>query len=218
MDKVSILIADDHPIIRSGLKNLFDDDGRFEVTAEADSGMNALNGVEMHKPDIVIMDISMPGMDGIETTRRIRREFPETKVIILSMHQERQYAIDAFRAGASGYVLKGSDPKEVLESVRRVLENGLYASPSVTDKLLYGIVDFIKKEQVTEPYDTLTDREREIFGLIADGEKNREIAERLCISVHTVKTHRVNIMNKLDVHDMAGLMKIALKKGINNED
>ncbi len=215
MGKVTILIADDHPIIRSGLKNLFEDDGRFEVVAEADSGLTALSEVETHKPDIVIMDISMPGMDGIEATRRIRKEFPDTKVIILSMHHEKQYAIDAFRAGASGYVLKGSDPKEVLESVRRVLDDGLYASPTVADRLLYSIVDLIKKEQVTEPYDTLTDREREIFGLIADGEKNREIAERLCISVHTVKTHRVNIMNKLDVHDMAGLMRIAIKKDVS---
>ena len=212
MAKVSIFIADDHPIIRDGLRGLFYGHRDYAVIGEAEDAMKALTAIEKTRPDIVIMDISMPGMDGLEATERITKEFPETKVIAFSIHDEEQYAVDAFRAGAMGYVLKGSDPSEVLASVEKVLSGERYASPAIASRLLSGFVNLIQSEQSEDPFDTLTPREKEILKLVADGAKNKEIADKLFISPHTVKSHRGHIMSKLDVHDMAGLMKVAIRK------
>ncbi len=217
MKKTRIFIADDHPVLRSGIKAIFRPE-EFEVVGEADNGVSALKGIASLKPDIAILDITMPDLDGIAATRRISVEYPDTKVIILSMHSDLSRPIEAFRAGALGYVLKDSDPSELLKAVERVASGAKYASPAVTEDLLNDFVDVIKKEQALDPFDTLSLREKEILKHIADGSTSREIAEKLFISLATVKSHRNNIMKKLKVNDMASLIKTAIRKGIVHAD
>ncbi|MCK5236854.1 MAG: response regulator transcription factor [Deltaproteobacteria bacterium] len=214
MSTIKIFITDDHPIIRNGLKKMFSKDPRYKVVGEAKDGKEALEGIDKNKPDIIIMDISMPEMDGIVATKRIIKTYPDTKVIILSMHQEQQYAIDAFRAGAQGYVLKGSAVTELMDSIEKVSNGSRYASPIVANGLINGIIDMIQGEMPMDPFNSLTSREKEVLKLVAKSIKNKEIAEELFISVHTVKTHRANIMKKLNLHDTAGLVKIAIRRGL----
>ena len=217
MKKIRIFIADDHPVFRNGIKSVLSGSD-YEVVGEADTGNTALKAIAVMKPDIAILDITMPDLDGIAVTKRVVAEVPGTRVIILSMHADLNHPIDAFRAGALGYVLKDSDPGELLKAVEKVSSGGKYASPAVTEELLNDFVDVIKKEQSNDPFDTLSAREKEILKHIADGSKSREIAEKLFISLATVKSHRNNIMKKLKVNDMASLIKTAIKKGIVNPD
>lgn len=217
MKKIRIFIADDHPVFRNGIKAVLSGSD-YEVIGEADTGNTALKAISVMKPDIAILDITMPDLDGIAVTRRVVEEVPGTRVIILSMHADLNHPIDAFRAGALGYVLKDSDPGELLKAVEKVSSGGKYASPAVTEELLNDFVDVIKKEQSNDPFDTLSAREKEILKHIADGSTSKEIAEKLFISLATVKSHRNNIMKKLKVNDMASLIKTAIKKGIVNPD
>ena len=217
MKKIRIFIADDHPVFRNGIKSVLSGSD-YEVVGEADTGNTALKAIAVMKPDIAILDITMPDLDGIAVTKRVVAEVPGTRVIILSMHADLNHPIDAFRAGALGYVLKDSDPGELLKAVEKVSSGGKYASPAVTEELLNDFVDVIKKEQSNDPFDTLSAREKEILKHIADGSTSREIAEKLFISLATVKSHRNNIMKKLKVNDMASLIKTAIKKGIVNPD
>ncbi|HBG46476.1 MAG TPA: DNA-binding response regulator [Deltaproteobacteria bacterium] len=217
MKKTTIFIADDHPVIRNGIKSVLPP-GEFDIVGEADNGAAALKGIAALKPDIAILDITMPGLDGISATKRISEDFPDTRVIILSMHADISRPIEAFRAGALGYVLKDSDPRELLSAVEKVRAGSKYASPAVTEDLLNDFVDVIKKDQGQDPFDTLSQREKEILKHIADGSTSREIAEKLFISLATVKSHRNNIMKKLKVHDMASLIKTAIRKGIVHTD
>ena len=217
MKKTTIFIADDLPVIRNGIKSVLPP-GEFDIVGEADNGAAALKGIAALKPDIAILDITMPGLDGISATKRISEDFPDTRVIILSMHADISRPIEAFRAGALGYVLKDSDPRELLSAVEKVRAGSKYASPAVTEDLLNDFVDVIKKDQGQDPFDTLSQREKEILKHIADGSTSREIAEKLFISLATVKSHRNNIMKKLKVHDMASLIKTAIRKGIVHTD
>lgn len=218
MKKTRIFIADDHPVLRNGIKALLSACPDYEIVGEAENGAVALKGISALKPDLVIMDITMPDMNGIAVTRRIADELPDTKVIILSMHSDLTHPIDAFRAGALGYVLKDSEPNDILRAVERVRNGGKYASPAITEDLLNDFVDVIKKDHEKDPFDTLSQREKEILKHIADGSTSREIAGKLFISLATVKSHRNNIMKKLKVNDMASLIKTAIKKGIVNPD
>ncbi|MCC6502704.1 MAG: response regulator transcription factor [Deltaproteobacteria bacterium] len=215
MKKTSIFIADDHPVFRGGLRTVLSAAG-YEIAGEADSGLSALKAISSMKPDIAILDITMPDLDGIAVTRRVLEESPATRVIIFSMHADVNHPIEAFRAGALGYVLKDSEPGEILTAVGKVASGGKFASPAVTEDLLNDFVDVIKKEQSSDPFDTLSGREKEILTHIADGSTSKEIAEKLFISLSTVKSHRNNIMKKLKVNDMASLIKTAIKKGIVN--
>lgn len=217
MKKIRIFIADDHPVFRNGIKSVLSG-SNYDVVGEADNGNTALKAITVMKPDIAILDITMPDLDGIAVTRRVVEEVPSTRVIILSMHADLNHPIDAFRAGALGYVLKDSEPGELLKAVERVSSGGKYASPAVTEELLNDFVDVIKKDQSSDPFDTLSGREKEILKHIADGSTSKEIAEKLFISLATVKSHRNNIMKKLKVNDMASLIKTAIKKGIVNPD
>jgi two-component system response regulator NreC len=217
MKKIRIFIADDHPVFRNGIKSVLSGSD-YDVVGEADNGNTALKAISVMKPDIAILDITMPDLDGIAVTKRVAEEVPGTRVIILSMHADLNHPIEAFRAGALGYVLKDSDPGELLKAVERVSSGGKYASPAVTEELLNDFVDVIKKEQSNDPFDTLSGREKEILKHIADGSTSKEIAEKLFISLATVKSHRNNIMKKLKVNDMASLIKTAIKKGIVNPD
>jgi DNA-binding NarL/FixJ family response regulator len=218
MRKIRIFIADDHPVFRNGIKSVLSGCADYDVVGEADNGNTALKAISVMKPDIAILDITMPDLDGIAVTRRVAEEVPGTRVIILSMHADLNHPIEAFRAGALGYVLKDSDPGELLKAVERVSSGGKYASPAVTEELLNDFVDVIKKEQSNDPFDTLSGREKEILKHIADGSTSKEIAGKLFISLATVKSHRNNIMKKLKVNDMASLIKTAIKKGIVNPD
>lgn len=212
--RVKIFIADDHPLMRDGIKNILIKNSMYAVVGEAENGEEALKAVKRLKPDIVFMDIGMPKMNGLETTKRITEEFPKTKVIMLSMHSEQHYVMDALKAGARGYVLKGSNSSEVLESVEKILDGKRYISPAIEDQLFNNLVKVAQKEELTDPFDTLSSREKEILKLLALGVKNEDVAEKLFISANTVKSHRTNIMKKLDTHDMGGLVRIALKKGL----
>ncbi|MCK5237058.1 MAG: response regulator transcription factor [Deltaproteobacteria bacterium] len=210
--KVKIFIVDDHPLMREGIKNILIKNSTYTVIGEAENGEEALNGINKLRPDIVFMDIGMPNMNGLEAAKRITKEFPETKIIMLSMHSEQHHVMDALKAGAMGYVLKGSDSSEVLESVEKIMDNKRYISPAIEDQVFNNLVKVAQKEQVTEPFDSLTSREKEILKLLALGVKNEDIANKLFISSHTVKSHRTNIMKKLDIHDLSGLTRIALQK------
>jgi two-component system response regulator NreC len=212
--KIKVLIADDHPIIRDGLNCLLSCNPSYTVVAIANDGAQALKDIKEHKPDIVFMDITMPLMNGLEATKKIKKDFPETKVIIFTMHTEKHIAMNAFRAGAKGYLLKNAEDAVILEAIKQVMDGNLYASPSIANKIFTGVVDKIQSDQPIEPFETLTEREKEVLKLMAKGVKNKEIAEQLFISIHTVKTHRVHIMNKLDIHNLAGLTKVAIRKGL----
>ena len=217
MKKTSVFIADDHPVFRGGLKTVLTGAG-YDIVGEADTGGAALKAISSMKPDIAILDITMPDIDGIAVTRRIADEVPGTRVIIFSMHSDVNHPIEAFRAGALGYVLKDSEPGELLTAVEKVAAGGKYASPAITEELLNDFVDVIKKEHSSDPFDTLSMREKEILKHIADGSTSKEIAEKLFISLSTVKSHRNNIMKKLKVNDMASLIKTAIKKGMVSSD
>ncbi|MCK4846790.1 MAG: response regulator transcription factor [Deltaproteobacteria bacterium] len=213
-DKIRILLVDDCPLIRTGLNIVLSDNPRYMVMGGAADGLEAIREVEECSPDIVFMDISMPSMDGLEATRQITRNFPDTKIIILSAYADEEHAIKAFRAGAKGYILKDAHHSQILAAVEKVLDGDMFVSPNISNNLFNSFVEVIKKSAEMEPFDTLTSREKEILGLIACGGKSKEIAEKLFISLSTVKTHRANIMEKLDIHNMAELTKMAVRKGL----
>lgn len=215
MKKIRVFIADDHPVLRGGIKTALSGLPGCEVVGEADNGAEALKRITSLKPDVVIMDVTMPELSGITVTKRVTEAVPGIKVIILSMHAEPTYAIDAFRAGAMAYVLKDSSPDELLKAVGKVFEGNKYASPAVSEELFNGFVDMVRNDRSSpDPYDSLSAREKEILKHIAEGLTSRDIAEKLFISVSTVKSHRNKIMKKLEVKDMASLIKIAIRKGV----
>lgn len=214
MGKTRIFLADDHPIVRKGIKAVFSDSTGYEIVGEAEEGIGVLKGVTSSKPDVVIMDISMPELDGIVVTERISREHPGVKVIILSMHPDRNHAIEAFRAGAKGYIIKGGDPDEILLAVDRVMQGVKYTSPELATEIMSDFVDIIRGEKSLKPVESLSLREREVIKLIAEGYTSKEIAEKLFLSPSTVKSYRIKLMKKLDVNDVAGLVKVAIRSGL----
>lgn len=216
MKNIKVLIADDHPILRKGINSVFDGHASYEVVGEAEDGVKAVELTERLTPDVVIMDVTMPGMDGIAATRRIMENAPDTKVVILSMHNNKYYVKEAFSAGAVGYVIKGSESDELLLAVDKVLAGKRYVSQPIAEELLDEFVGGEGRE--TELVDTLSEREKEVFKLIADGINTKSIAAKLSISVSTVKKHRSNIMKKLKVDDIAALVKLAIGKGIVRAD
>jgi DNA-binding NarL/FixJ family response regulator len=213
MSKGKVLLVDDHKVVRQGLKALFTNEPDVEVIGEADDGRAALALVAELKPDVILMDISMPGLNGIEATRQIRQRFPQVKVVILSMHANEEYVFQVLQAGATGYVLKQSDSLEVLAAIRAALAGGSFLSPPISRAV---IDDYIRRAEARshspEP-DPLTSREREVLQLLVEGLPNREIAQKLDISVKTVETHRANMMTKLGLKDKTELIKYALRKG-----
>ena len=211
---VKILLADDHPLMRDGVKAVFETEPGYEVIGEVDDGAKVFVAATELSPDVVIMDIGMPGIDGIEATRRIAENLPEIKVVILSMHSDNQYAIDAFKAGALAYVIKGAGPEELIGAVDKVMQGKRYASPSVAEELFGNFVDMMRDDRLPDAFDMLTKREKEVLELIANGSTSKEIGAQLFISPSTVKTHRTNIMMKLEVKDLASLIKIAIRKGL----
>jgi len=213
--KKMIVIAEDHTILRAGLKALLMSNPTFEIIGEADNGRDAIRRVIELKPDLVIMDLSMPGMNGMDAVREIKDRMPEVKALVLTVHAEEEYVLASLQAGANGYVLKDATQNELLIAAERVLEGKTYLSPDVTEKVVNSYLNTsnISQEPVTR-WDTVTQRERQILKLIAEGHTNKSMAEYLCISVKTVEKHRANLMKKLDLHNVSALTTYALEKGI----
>jgi DNA-binding NarL/FixJ family response regulator len=213
MKEVKVFLVDDHPLLRKGLRVLLENGG-YVIVGEADNGLEALERLRKTQADLVIMDIAMPLIDGIETTRRLKAEYPSTHVVMLSTYKDSQYAVEAYKAGAVGYVLKGSDPEEILIAMERAMKGRQFISPEITEDMLGDFVEMVRREPGKDRRDPLSGREKEVLTLIAEGNTNKEIAVKLFISVSTVKTHRVNMMKKLKIRDTAGLVKTAIRRGL----
>ncbi len=220
-DIIRILLVDDHTILREGIKSLLDDQDHMTVVGEAGDGERGVEAVEELRPDVVLMDISMPNLNGIAATEVIREKSPDTKILILTMHDQEEYVYPIFRAGASGYVVKRSATRELVSAIEAVMQGNTILHPSITESLLEdrdgGQSEGMDAASVGEKgrsCDNLTDREIEVLILVAEGLTNREIAEELHIAVKTVQAHRANIMEKLDLHDRVDLTKYAIRNGL----
>lgn len=211
---IRILLADDHAILRDGIRALLNDETDLQVVGEADNGRQALEKARALRPDIVIMDIGMPLLSGLEATRQIRRDVPEARVLILTMHQNDEYLAQVMATGASGYVLKDVAGRELVAAIRQVAEGESFFSPPMAKSLSGLYLRSLEAEKTHDPYEDLTIREREVLQLVAEGFTNHQIAEMLSLSIKTVKTHRLHLMQKLDLHDRTELVKYAFQKGI----
>ena len=216
MRPIRVLLADDHDLFRAGLRVLLQDLGGFEVVAEAGDGRDALRQVGEHRPDVVLMDLMMPGLNGLEATARVAREFPGVRVLVLSMNAAEEFVLPAVRAGASGYVLKNARPAELEQAIRAVARGETYLTPAVSGHL----IDDYRRRTVGEAdsLDKLTPRQREVLQLVAEGHSTKEIARLLGVSVKTVETYRSQLMDALDIHDIAGLTRYAIRKGLVSPD
>ncbi len=212
---VSVLLAEDHTIVRQGLAKLLEAEPRIQVIGEARNGREAVTKVEELKPDVVIMDIAMPLLNGIEATRQIKKKRPQTKVIILSMHSHDRFISELFTLGASGYLLKDSSGPDIIHAIESAIEGDTYLSPSISRKVIEDYVSLKKtKSSREELYSKLSNREREVFQMIAEGRSTKEIAEVLFVSVSTVKSHRANIMEKLEIDNLSQLIHFAIDLGL----
>jgi DNA-binding NarL/FixJ family response regulator len=212
--QIRILLADDHTIIRSGIKLLLEQQPDFKVVAEASDGREAVELVSKHHPDVAVLDIGMPELNGIEATRQIASTAASTQVVILSMHADEGYVLRALKAGARGYILKNSAEADLIRAIRSVAEGKSFFSPVISKMLLDDYVRQLRDKQVEDSYDLLTPREREILQLLAEGKTNKEVANILHLSVYTVDTHRGNILQKLNLHGVPELILYAVRKGI----
>jgi two-component system response regulator NreC len=212
--KQRIVIAEDHTILREGLRALISSEPNLDVVGEAGDGRDAIHCVETLTPDLVLMDLSMPRVDGLEAIKEIKKRHPETKVLALTVHKTEEYILATLRAGADGYVLKDATQDELLMAIRSVLGGKSYLSPGASEKVIEGYLESRKTLKTSTSWDTLTSREREILKLIAEGYKNRDIADYLFISVKTVEKHRANLMRKLDLHTTSALTAFAMEKGL----
>jgi DNA-binding NarL/FixJ family response regulator len=210
---IRVLVADDHTMVREGLRALLDGDTEIDVVSEVSDGLEALEMVRKHKPDIAILDIAMPKLNGLLATKRIRSEVPETKVLVLSMYGEEEYITEALKSGASGFILKDAAASDLISALKAVSRGERYLSPTISWKLVKKYVVDGKPTEVRERK-RLSSREKEILQLIAEGYTNSEIAHTLKLSVKTVQTHRSHIMAKLDIHTIAGLTRHAIKIGL----
>ena len=211
---IRVLIADDHPLIRSGLRALLGREREFEVVGEAVDGYQALELVEQLKPDVAMLDVSMPRLNGIDVAQKISEKTPSTRVIIVSIHSDEGYVLRALKAGAKGYLLKASPEGDILSAVRAVAAGHAYLSPEISRLLVEEYVREMQFRGVEDSYALLSIREKEILQLLASGSSNRQIAELIHVSVATVETHRTNIFQKLGVHSLPELILYAVRKGL----
>jgi DNA-binding NarL/FixJ family response regulator len=209
-----IIIAEDHRLFREGLKALLADKDEFEIVCEAGDGLEAVRCARKHKADLMLLDLSMPKMGGISAIKEIKRQFPEIKILVLTIHQSDQYVLETFEAGANGYCLKDAGRSELRMAINSVLAGKTYLSPEISEQVMEGFIEGRKKMKTETTWDTITQREREVLKLLAEGFQNKEIAELLHISVKTVEKHRANIMSKLDLHNAAALTAYAIEKGL----
>jgi two-component system response regulator NreC len=207
--KIRILLADDHAVVRQGFRLILSGQADMEIVGEAGDGNQAVEQAEKLKPDVVVMDVAMPNLNGIEATRRLAAAAPHTRVLALSMHKDSVYVREILRAGAKGYLLKDSIDRDLLDAVRAVAKGEAYLSPAIADSVL---TDY--RKHVTDPLDLLTNREREVLQLIAEGKTNKDIAQALNLSVYTVDAHRGRIMEKLNLHSTGELVRFAMRAGL----
>jgi len=214
VNKIRILLADDHNVVRRGLRLLLEGQPDFVVVGEAADGRQAVDKAEETKPDIVVLDIAMPNLSGIEAAQRITAALPQVATIILSMHSDEGYVLRALRAGAKGYLLKDSAESDLIDAIRAVHQGKTFFSPEISKMLVEDYVREIRTRGVEDSYDLLTSREREILQLIAEGKANKQIAASLNLSTHTVETHRRNLQEKLNLHSVAELILYAVRKRV----
>lgn len=212
---ITILIADDHKIVREGLRQLVEKQSDFKVVGEADNGIAAVKKAKELSPDVIIMDIGMPDLNGIEATRQIKAEFPNIKIIALTMHTDPQFAAEMLRAGASSYLLKDSSRDELTHAIQASLANKTYLSTAIAEELITRSLTHIPRESFSA-FSILTQREREVLQLIAEGKSVKEIADLLYLSIKTIETHRQRIMDKLNLHSVAKLTKYAIREGLTS--
>ena len=209
-----ILLADDHTLMRQGLRKILEQGGDFEVVAEASSGLEAVDAAERYRPDLAIVDIGMKELSGIEATAQILKRSPGTCVLILSMYSDERYVMRAVNAGARGYVLKNSAGEELVTAIRTVQRGKPFFSPAISKLIQDRSARISDTNDVDDRYELLTDRERQVYQMLAEGNSNKEIAARLTLSVHTVETHRYRIMEKLAIHSTAELVLGAVRRGL----
>lgn len=219
MEKIRILLADDHALVRSGLIRLLEPSKDILVIGEAEDGEETIRKTKELKPDVVVIDLSMPKINGIEAAKIIRKECPESRVLVLTMHENEEYVYQIFRSGANGYILKNANRNEITTAIRAVAKGERFFSPRVSEIMVEGYLRKAEeREKATDSSDIeLTTREREVLSLISEGFNNQQIADKLFISPRTVDTHRTNIMQKLDIHDAANLVKYALEHGFGEK-
>ena len=214
-ERQRVLIAEDHTLLRAGLRALLLQDPNLEIVGEADNGRDAIRAIGNLKPHLVLMDLSMPGMNGIEAITDIKRRYPDTRVLVLTIHKTDEYIHESLRAGADGYILKDATHDELRVAIRSVLNGKIYLSPDISSNVINGYLGSSRIEGlVASPWDTLTHREREVLKLVAEGHPNKYIAEYLCLSIKTVEKHRSNLMKKLDLHNASTLTAYAIEKGL----
>ena len=212
--KHRIIIAEDHTILREGLRSLLSSDPDLEIVGEAQDGQEAIRCVEKLKPNLVLMDLSMPRMNGLDAIKEIKKRSTETKILVLTVHKNEEYIVATLQAGADGYALKDSTHAELGIAIKNVLSGNHYISPGISGRVIEGYLEGRKPLKATSPFETLTQRERGILKMIAEGYKNKEIADYLCISVKTVEKHRANLMQKLDLHSVSALTAFAMEKDL----
>jgi DNA-binding NarL/FixJ family response regulator len=221
---LTVLLADDHALVRAGIRSLLASMPGIVVVAEAENGREALRLIEEYHPNLVLMDIAMPEMNGLEAIAEMARTYTQTRVIILSMHANAEYVLQALHSGASGYLLKDSAPAELEIAVRAVLRGETYLSPPISHHVVADYLRRVGAQSEAEahaqsgPFTDLTPRQREVLQLIAEGYTNQAIASKLTVSVKTVETHRSQLMDRLDVHDVAGLVRYAVRHGLVSSD
>jgi len=214
IDKRRIIIAEDHTILRDGLKALLASNSEYNVVGEVEDGINAIRCVESLKRDLLILDLSMPKMNGLEAIREIKKLSLKTKILVLTVHKTDEYIFESLKAGADGYLHKGSSHEELLVAIKSLLQGKQYLSSAISSNVIKGYLEKHRKKKNKTPWQSLTQREREILKLIAEGHRNKEIADFLCISVKTVEKHRANLIKKLDLHNAAALTAYAARKGL----
>ena len=212
--KKKMIIVEDHQLLREGLKTMICGFENIEIVDEAEDGLEAIRKIRKIQPDMILLDLSMPKMDGISIMKEVKSQFPAIKILVLTIHEVDHYVLEAFDAGADGYCVKNASRKELEVAIKSVADGKRYVSPGITSSILDGYIDGRKKLKEKSIWDTVTQREREILKLIAEGYLNKEIAEFLNISIKTVEKHRSNIMKKLDLHNVASLTAYAIERGL----
>lgn len=215
MEKIRVLLADDHTVVRQGLKALLEAEPDITVVGEANTGREAVNLTKKLLPEVVVMDIAMPNLNGLEATRQIAKEMPQIKLLVLSSYNDDEYVHQVTEAGAMGYLLKQTAATDLIKAVREARRGNAFFSPAISKRLVERYREaFLNGVPVKKRNDLLTSRESEVLQLIAEGKPNKQIAAELCISIKTVEKHRQQVMNKLHIHDVAGLTRYAISKGI----
>lgn len=212
--KHRIFIVDDHALLRAGIRALLSQDPDLEIVGEAEDGQDAVRQVAALVPDLVLMDVSMRGMSGIEAVLDIKRRNPQTRVLVLTIHKADEYVLASLRSGADGYLLKDATHDELRVAIRSILNGKTYLSPDISGKVVHGYLNAGKSDAVSSSWDTLTHREREVLKLIAEGHPNKYISDYFCLSIKTVEKHRSNLMRKLNLHNASMLTSYAIEKGL----